>query len=99
MKIAFGLKRSSAAIAILLLNARSAPALPPPDDIPEEILRAEIIVEARSPMDGQPMTASEYAELKAKLAKSPYPPQLNPQIEQLVFLLRIRKLIKTLIPF
>jgi hypothetical protein len=37
--------------------------LPPANDIPEEILRAEIIVEARSPVDGKPLSASEFAEL------------------------------------
>jgi hypothetical protein len=84
---------------MVCLNAPTTPALPPPDDIPEEILRTEIVVEARSPLDGQPVTASEYAELKGKLAQSPYPPQLSPQIEQLIFLLKIRKLIKTLTPF
>ena len=44
------------------------------------------------------MTAAEYAELKAKLAESPYPPQLNPQLQQLIFLLQVRKFIKTIIP-
>jgi hypothetical protein len=73
-------------------------ALPPPSDIPEEILRTEIILEGRSPMDGQPMTAAEYAELQAKLAESPYPPQLNPKLRQLIFLLQVRKFLKTIIP-
>jgi hypothetical protein len=74
-------------------------ALPPPEDIPEEILRTEIILEARSPVDGQPLSAAEYAQLQAQLAQSPYPQQLNSEIRQLIFLLEIRKLFKTVTPF
>jgi hypothetical protein len=44
------------------------------------------------------MTAAEYVELKDKLAESPYPPQLNPKLRQLIFLLQVRKFIKTVIP-
>ena len=32
-------------------------------DIPEEILRAEIITEARSPIDGKALSAQDFAEL------------------------------------
>ncbi len=39
-------------------------ALPPPEDVPEEILRTDIITEARSPTDGQPITPAEYAQLQ-----------------------------------
>lgn len=81
------------------LFSHSSLALPPPEDIPEEILRTEIILEARSPLDGKPLTASEYAQLQARLAESPYPLKLNPQVQQLIFLLEIRKLFKTLTPF
>jgi hypothetical protein len=41
--------------------------LPPANDIPEEILRAEIIVEARSPIDGKPLSATEFAELVVRV--------------------------------
>ena len=74
-------------------------ALPPPEDIPEEVLRTEIVTEGRSPLDGQPLTAAEYAELQAKLAESPHPPQLNPKVHQVIFLLRLRKFFKTILPF
>lgn len=73
-------------------------ALPPPDDIPEEILRTEIIIDARSPIDGQPVTAAEYIELQAQLQKAP-PPELNTKIRQTVFLLRIRKALRQFFPF
>ena len=74
-------------------------ALPPPEDTPEEILRTEIILEGRSPIDGQVLSAAKYEQLRAQLAQSSVPPELNSDIEQLIFLLRIRKLFKTLIPF
>lgn len=44
-----------------LFFTSEAIALPPPEDVPEEILRTEIITEARSAIDGQPLTAAEYA--------------------------------------
>jgi hypothetical protein len=80
-------------------GVKTCVALPPPEDIPEEVLRTEIITEARSPIDGQPLTAAEYAQLEARLAESPFPPQLNPKIRQLIFLLHLRRFFKTVIPF
>lgn len=78
---------------------KSAEALPPPEDIPEEILRTEIILEGRSPINGKPLSAAEYAELEAGLAERAYPPELNSELEELIFLLQIRKFFKVLIPF
>jgi hypothetical protein len=37
--------------------------LPLNDDVPEEVLRAEIITEARSPVDGRALSAGDFAEL------------------------------------
>jgi type VI protein secretion system component VasK len=74
-------------------------ALPPPEDIPEEVLRTEIITEARSPIDGKPLTAAQYAELQAQLAQSPYPLQLDPKVGHLVFELKLLKLLRTFVPF
>ena len=78
---------------------KPALSLPPPEETPEEVLRTEIITEARSPVNGLPLTASEYAELQAQLQTRPYPPQLNPKVRQNIFLLRFRKLIRTFLPF
>jgi hypothetical protein len=59
------LLRSSAPLLLcLLLLPTPAISLPPPEDLPEEILRTEIITEARSPIDGQPITPAEYAQLQ-----------------------------------
>ncbi len=74
-------------------------ALPPPEDIPEEVLRTEIVTEGRSPVDGRPLTAAEYAKIQAELAQSPFPPQINPRLRHLIFLLQIRKLLRTITPF
>lgn len=48
---------------MLLAIAPRAVALPPESDIPEEILRTEIITQGRSPIDGTPLTPAEYAAL------------------------------------
>ena len=40
-----------------------AGSLPLDNDIPEEVLRAEIITEARSPVDGKALSAADFAEL------------------------------------
>lgn len=74
-------------------------ALPPTEDIPEEILRTEVILEGRSPVNGEALAAAEYEELKAKLAQTNFRPQLDPAVQQIIFLLQIRKFIKTIIPF
>jgi hypothetical protein len=90
---------SGVGLGLTLTGMQASVALPPPEDIPEEVLRMEIITEARSPLDGQPLMAAEYAQLEAQIAKSPYPSQLSSQIQQLIFLLNIRKLFTILIPF
>jgi hypothetical protein len=73
-------------------------ALPPPEDIPEEILRTEIIITARSPIDGKPLTAAEYAQLQEELQVIP-PRKLDPKIRDQIFLLRIRKGLLQIFPF
>jgi hypothetical protein len=90
---------STLTLVPLAPSLAQSPDLPSPDDIPEEILRTEIILEGRSPVDGEPLTATEYTELMEALAENPNPPQLSPRIRHLVFLLRVRKFFRTLIPF
>ncbi|GAB4234016.1 MAG: hypothetical protein Kow00121_61900 [Elainellaceae cyanobacterium] len=75
-------------------------ALPPPDDLPEEVLRTEIITEARSPIDGETLTATEYAELEERLQREPeIYDTLSSNTRQLIFLLQIRRTFRTFIPF
>jgi hypothetical protein len=89
----------SASLGLASTGMQVSVALPPPEDIPEEVLRTEIITEARSPIDGQPLTAAEYAQIRAQLAESPFPPQVDSNIQQLIFLLNVRKFLKTFTPF
>lgn len=82
------------------LHSLVALALPPANDPPEEVLRSEVITEARSPIDGKPLTAAEYAELQSEIQKGqPVQPQLSPKVRRTIGLLRLRKLIKTIFPF
>ena len=73
--------------------------LPPPEDIPEEILRTQIITQGRSVLNGEPLTAAEYAKLEADLEEGKYPPEIASQIRHIIFLLEIRSMINTFIPF
>ena len=84
---------------ISCLQPLSCFALPPSSDIPEEILRTEIILEGRSPIDGKSLSASEYEELQADLRESRFDPEISGDLQRLIFLLQIRKFIKTIIPF
>jgi len=98
-----GLSRNLLGLGLLvglnpLWTASLVKALPPPDDIPEEILRTEIITEARSPVDGESLTPAEYAELREKLREE-LPPNIANSIESQFLLLRLRKAFTTIIPF
>ncbi|WP_144439440.1 hypothetical protein [Geminocystis sp. NIES-3709] len=70
-------------------------ALPTSEDIPEEVLATEIIIEAKSPKDNQPLTAAEYTLLKEEIRVSNFPPQIDSELRHKIFLLRILKLLKT----
>ncbi|WP_228014548.1 hypothetical protein [Fortiea sp. LEGE XX443] len=96
----FGILSITTTIGVWLIShwGSAVMALPPPEDIPEEILRTEIIIDARSPIDGKPVSAAEYAELQAQLQIAP-PPELNTKLRQTVFLLRIRKALLQFFPF
>jgi hypothetical protein len=76
-----------------------AVALPPPEDIPEEVLRTQIILEGRSPQSGELLSAEAYAEQDAATAAAlDAPGTLPAQIQQIVMILRIRKVLRTVIP-
>jgi len=83
-------------ICFLGIVTETVIALPPPEDIPEEVLSEEIILEAKSPVDNKPLTPSEYAQLKEEMQKSPFPPQIDSELRHNIFLLRILKLIRTI---
>lgn len=73
--------------------------LPPAEDVPEEILRTEIIFEARSPLDGAALSPGDYAQLQAELASAQTSPTLNSDIRYIIFLLQARRAFKPVIPF
>lgn len=104
------LKRWSACLSLTLcaicigcaLTGKMLPALalPPPQDQPEEVLRTEIILEARSPVDGRPVSAAEYAEMQAQAeANSRSVGVVSPQVRRLVGLLRLRRALRAIFPF
>jgi hypothetical protein len=77
-----------------------ASTLPLDRDIPEEVLRSEIIIEARSPIDGKPLSANEFAELvvttkqQLELDNSSFA-ATNPKFKEALFLLRLRGFLKS----
>ncbi len=91
------------ALSCLFLVSLATPVaaqLPPPDDMPEEVLRMKIVAETRSPIDGRPLTAAEYAELQAFLRSSDrIQPQVSPKLHGLIIKLRLLKLFRSLFPF
>ncbi len=71
------------------------------EDTPEEVLRAEIYTDARSPIDGKQLTAAEYVELMEKLRSlDNIPPEdlVSPKIQEVIGLLKLRKFLKQFIP-
>lgn len=68
-------------------------------EIPEEILRTEIITEARSPITGERLSAAEYAQLVAALEAPAGGNLVNQDIRYLVYLLQIRRALKPILPF
>ncbi|PSB22463.1 hypothetical protein C7B61_15810 [filamentous cyanobacterium CCP1] len=85
---------------ILLALPIAASALPPPEDVPEEVLRTEIITEARSPINGESLTASEYAELEEELQRQPdLHSNVSQDVRSLIHLLYVRRTLRFFIPF
>lgn len=87
-------------------NSKDSSSTKPPslvEDIPEEILRSEIYTEARSPVDGSLLSAAEYIELNEGLRETidNIPPRflVSEKIQRLITLLKLRKIIRTIIPF
>ncbi len=74
--------------------------LPPPEDSPEEVMSTRIITEAASPLDGQPLSAAEYALLQEELRPDveQVPARLSPDLHLQISLLRIRRVLKGILP-
>jgi hypothetical protein len=84
----------------LFLPLAHASQLPITEDIPEEVLRAEIITEARSPIDGKPLSAIDFAELVVQVEQKTVQDDAtaslqNSSIKNLLFLIRLRGFLKS----
>ena len=94
-----------AAIALVaalfpMAHCLPAPALPPEDDVPEEVLREEVILQGRSPIDGSPLSPVEYAELEQELSQAPDDSlAVSPDLQSLVFQLKLLRFLKDIVPF
>ena len=68
-------------------------------DLPEEVLRSEILLDGRSSFDGRRLTATEYTELEWEIEQAiAVEPQVALKIRRLVGLLKFRKFIKQVLP-
>jgi len=68
-------------------------------DLPEEVLRSEILLDGRSPFDGKRLTATEYTELQQEIEQAnAVEPNVAPKIRRLVGLIKFRKFIKRILP-
>ena len=70
------------------------------DEIPEEVLRAEIITEARSPIDGKALSSAEFAELvvttKQQIERGNADVAANsPKLKETLLLLRLRGFLRS----
>jgi hypothetical protein len=82
-----------------MVGLTPAIALPPPQDVPEEVLRAEMIVEARD-RSGQPIAPGAYAQLQQTIdRRNQDNPQISEDLQSLLLQLRLLSVIKSVIPF
>ena len=84
-----------------LLAQETLPELDLRQDIPEEVLQTEMILQGRSPLNGEALTPSEYAQLQDRLQvpRGEVPATIAPEIHRSIVLLRLRKIVITLFPF
>jgi hypothetical protein len=69
------------------------------EEVPEEVLRSEILLDGRSALDGRRLSATEYTELLSELeAANTVEPQVDSKLRNLVGLVKLRKFIKTVLP-
>lgn len=93
---------SIVAVSALGLGGMPGPALalPPAEDVPEEVLRSELILQGRSPLDNRPLGPDDYAALEAALAQFPEDAvAVHPELQSLLFQLKLLKLLKDIVPF
>ncbi|MFN5856886.1 MAG: hypothetical protein ACK456_13505 [Pseudanabaenaceae cyanobacterium] len=72
------------------------------NDVPEEVLRAEIYTDAHSPVNGARLTAAEYTILMENLGSVDYiPPEqkVSKRLRNVVELLKLRQQVRSIAPF
>ncbi len=79
--------------------AQTVPPAPSAEEVPEEVARLHPIEHARSPEDNRLLTPAEYALLQEELQKAQETQAVSPRLRQLILLLRVRKVLKTIVPF
>ncbi len=84
--------------ALLVLVPNPTLAQPVSEEVPEEILRTEIITSARSPLTGEPLSAAEYAALEEQLQQQGLP-EADPAVARLLLLIQLRQLAQPVFPF
>jgi hypothetical protein len=72
-----------------------------PEEVPEEVLQIQVGVEANSVLTGQGQAVDVYAQEQQllQIKVEAVPPRLAPSIYRAVELLRLRKILKGLLPF
>jgi hypothetical protein len=72
-----------------------------PAEIPEEVLQIQVGLEANSPLTGQAQGVDAYAQEQQQLrvGETEVSPRLAPSVYRAVELLRLRKVLKSLLPF
>lgn len=70
------------------------------EEIPEEVIQIQVLLESKSQLTGHSQTLSVYAQEQQQLrvVTSEVPPRLDPSIYRAVTLLRLRRLLKSLVP-
>jgi hypothetical protein len=84
-----------------IISPVNANNLPADTDIPEEVLRAEIITEGRSPVDGKALSASDFAELIVKTKQqlereNAIVAMSGSKLKETLLLLRLRSLLRSI---
>lgn len=85
--------------ALVVLSPAPTLAQPVPEEVPEEVLRTEIITAARSPLTGEPLSAAEYAALEEDLQSQQDLPEADPALARLLLLIQLRQLAEPVFPF
>ena len=87
-----------AAIVLMPISVKAAE-IEVLEDVPEEVLRSEILLDGRSSFTGERLSATEYAEMQSEIERTnAVEPPVAPKLRTLVGLIQLRKFIKTVLP-